>query len=83
MSREIYKWKARLNLAGSKQVAGIDHDETFAPVAQWESIRLVLTMILKNKWKTKQLDYVLAFPQAPVERECYMKIPKGIEINSK
>jgi hypothetical protein len=21
---------------------------------------------LKNKWKTKQLDYVLAFPQAPV-----------------
>ena len=51
MSREIYKWKARLNLDGSKQVAGIDHDETFAPIAQWEVIRLVLTMILKIKWR--------------------------------
>jgi hypothetical protein len=45
---------------------GIDYDQTYAPVATWESIRLLLGMVLKNKWKTKQLDYVLAFPQAPV-----------------
>jgi hypothetical protein len=35
----------------------------------------LLGMVLKNKWKTKQLDYVLAFPQAPVDRECFMKMP--------
>eukprot|EP00978_Attheya_sp_CCMP212_P030245 scaffold110477_cov55-Attheya_sp.AAC.1 len=28
-----------------------------------------------------KLDYVLAFPQAPVEGELYMKIPKGFELN--
>ena len=33
-----------------------------------------------NGWHTKQLDYVAAFPQAPVERELYMKIPKGVTI---
>jgi len=38
-------------------------------------------MVLRNKWKTRQLDYVLAFPQAPAEREMYMKIPKGIKVN--
>jgi hypothetical protein len=38
----------------------------------------LLGMVLKNKWKTKQLDYVLAFPQAPVDRECFMKMPLGI-----
>jgi Reverse transcriptase (RNA-dependent DNA polymerase) len=39
-------------------------------------------MVLKNKWKMRQLDYVLAFPQAPAEREMYMKIPKGIRVDS-
>jgi hypothetical protein len=79
LTREIYKWKARMNLDGSKQREGIDYDQTYAPVATWESIRLLLGMVLKNKWKTKQLDYVLAFPQAPVDRECFMKMPLGIK----
>jgi hypothetical protein len=69
-----------MNLDGSKQ-GRIDYDQTFAPVATWESIRLLLGMVLKNKWKTKQLDYVLAFPQAPVDRECFMKMPLGITVD--
>ena len=31
-------------------------------------------------WHTTQIDYVLAFPQAPVEREIFMKIPPGFSI---
>ena len=79
-TQEIYKWKARLNLDGSKMTQGQDYDQTYAPVASWESIRLLLALVLKNNWKTRQLDYVLAFPQAPVEREMYMQIPKGIRM---
>jgi hypothetical protein len=41
---------------------------------------MLLSLSLKNDWKTQQLDYVLAFPQAPVKQECYMKIPQGIGI---
>ena len=81
-TREVYKWKARLAFDGSRQVAGVHYDQTYAPVASWETIRLLLTMVLKNNWKTRQLDYVLAFPQAPAERELYMKIPKGIQVDS-
>ena len=29
-----------------------------------------------------QVDYRLYITQAPVERECYMKTPKGIEVQS-
>jgi Reverse transcriptase (RNA-dependent DNA polymerase) len=61
---------------------GRDYDLTYAPVASWETIRVLLAIILRQKWKTKQLDYILAFPQAPVERECYMSIPKGIVIST-
>ena len=84
-TREIYKWKAHLNLdaSGSKQMEGRAFDQTYAPVASWESIWPLLAMNLQNKWKTRQIDYVLTFPQAPVERECYMEIPKGIRTKNK
>ena len=80
MTRKVYKWKARLNIDGSRQVYQRDYDETYAPVATWKSIRLLLILVLIHSWHTVQLDYVLAYTQAPVEREMYMKIPRGFEI---
>ena len=37
-TREVYKWKARLNIDGSCQVKGQDYWDTYAPVATWGSI---------------------------------------------
>jgi hypothetical protein len=37
-TRDVYKWKSRLNVDGSKQVAGPDYRQTYAPVASWSSI---------------------------------------------
>ena len=56
-----------------------DYDRTYAPVASWGIIKLLLALVLTLGWHTVQIDYVLAFTQAPVERELYMQIPKGIE----
>ena len=36
---EVYKWKARLCVDGSKQVHGINYWETYAPVVSWETVR--------------------------------------------
>ena len=80
---EIYKWKSRLNLGGHKQRRGIDHPHnTYAPVVAWPSIRLFLTFIVINRWKTRQMDFILAYPQAEVERETYMEIPQGFGYHS-
>lgn len=76
-TRKVKKWKARLNINGSRMVKHRDYDQTYAPVASWNCIRLLLILVLIFRWHTKQLDYVLAFTQAPVERELYMHIPKG------
>ena len=54
----------------------------YAPVTSWKFIRLLLNLIVSCGWLSKQIDYVLAFPQAPIERELYMRIPKGFEIES-
>ena len=59
---KITKYKARLKIDGSRMVKGRDYDLTYAPVATWNAICLVLTMVLLNQWYTVQLDYVLAFP---------------------
>jgi hypothetical protein len=78
---QVYKWKARLNIDGSKQIKGEDYWETYAPVANWASIRLLLTHAIINKWHTRQIDYVQAYTQAEVETEMYMEIPKGYKID--
>ncbi|KAI2490981.1 hypothetical protein MHU86_23583 [Fragilaria crotonensis] len=79
-TREVYKWKARLNIDGSKQEEGVNFWETFAPVASWSTIRIVLIQCLINGWDSRQIDFVLAYTQALVECELYMAIPKGFEV---
>jgi len=80
-TQEIYRWKARLNLDGSKQIQGKHFDETYAPVASWPIIRLLLSFAISQGWHSKQLDYVLAYPQADISHNnVYMQIPKGFEV---
>ena len=77
LTSEIHKWKARLNYDGSKQVKGKDYDNTYAPVVGWSIVRLFLILVITLGWFTQQLDYVLAYPQAPLSRPKYMGLPKG------
>jgi len=81
LSRQVKKWKARLNVDGSRMKRGIHYDQTYAPVASWTSIRTLLALTAIHRWHTVQLDYVLAFPQAPVEKEIFMEIPRGVRIS--
>ena len=79
-TRKVKKWKARLNIDGSKMKKGLHYDQTYAPVCTWNAIRLLLTLVTVNNWHSRQLNYVLAYPQAPVEKELYMEIPKGFHV---
>jgi hypothetical protein len=79
-TRAIKKWKARLNIDGSKMIKGVHYEESYSPVATWNSIRTMLILAAQYNWHTVQIDYVLAFPQAPIERVLYMEIPKGFEL---
>lgn len=74
LTREVYKWKARLNVHGGKQKHGVNFWETYAPVVSWESIRLFLAILLQRSWHTRQIDFVPAYPQAEIECPMYMEM---------
>jgi hypothetical protein len=74
-TQEVYKWKARLNIDGGKQEHGIHYWETYAPVVAWPVVRFFLVLSLLKGWKTRQLDFILAYTQADVETDLYMKLP--------
>ena len=38
-----------------------------------------MSLAILNKWHTRQVDFVLAYPQAPIEHDIYMKLPVGLQ----
>ena len=76
----IKKYKARLNIDGSRMKKGEHYDMTYSPVASWNSVRMLLTMTALHGWHTKQIDFVQAFAQAQIEKTLFMRIPAGIEL---
>ena len=40
-TREVYKWKARLNIHGGKQEYGVNYWETYAATLSWPPIRFL------------------------------------------
>jgi hypothetical protein len=48
------KYKARFCVRGDLQKEGDDFFETYAPVCQWSTVRMILTMVLREGWATKK-----------------------------
>lgn len=80
-TNEVYKWKARINVHGGKQIHGINYWDTYAPVVSWPTVRLFLISMVLNDWKSRQIDFVLAFPQAEIECDMYMEVPIGFTVD--
>ncbi|KAD3067056.1 hypothetical protein E3N88_34936 [Mikania micrantha] len=68
---QIVKNKARLVVQGFSQEEGIDYDETFAPVARLEAIRLFLAYAALHKLKVFQMDVKSAFLYGKIKEEVF------------
>ena len=78
-----HKFKARYCVRGDLQTEGVDYFDTYAPVVQWSTVRMLLTLILSNGWTTKQVDYTNAFAQAEIQEEVYIEPPKRFKNRDK
>ncbi len=75
----VIRNKARLVAKGYNQEEGIDFDETFAPVARLEAIRLLLAFACFMNFKLYQMDVKSAFLNGFIEEEVYVEQPPGFE----
>ncbi|KAJ9544133.1 hypothetical protein OSB04_023840 [Centaurea solstitialis] len=73
----IIRNKARLVAQGYRQEEGIDYDETFAPVARLEAIRLFLAFAAHMNFKVYQMDIKNAFLNGKLNEEVYVAQPPG------
>jgi hypothetical protein len=71
--------KARLVAKGYAQVAGLDFEETFAPVARLESIQILLAYAGYHSFRLFQMDMKSAFLNGPIKEEVYLEQPLGFE----
>ena len=71
------KYKARFCVRGDMQTEGEDFFESYAPVVQWSTVRLMLILSMVYGMDTRQVDYVNAFAQAYLDEEVYIEIPRG------
>ena len=71
--------KARLVAQGYTQVEGLDFEETFAPVARLEAIRMLLAFAAHHDFKLFQMDVKSAFLNGPIQELVYVEQPPGFE----
>ncbi|XP_071722307.1 uncharacterized protein [Rutidosis leptorrhynchoides] len=69
----ITRNKARLVAQGYTQVEGVDFDETFAPVARLESIRLLIAVAAYGNITLYQMDVKSAFLNGYLNEEVYVE----------
>jgi hypothetical protein len=64
---------------GYSKVKSLDFDETYAPVARLESIRILLDCATYQGFKLYQMDVKSAFLDDPNKEEVYVEQPPGFK----
>jgi hypothetical protein len=79
----IVKHKARLVARGFVQREGIDFNDTFAPVARMESVRLFFALAAQEGWRVHHMDVNSAFLNGNLKEEIYVHQPLRFAIPGK
>ncbi|GJU41322.1 retrovirus-related pol polyprotein from transposon TNT 1-94 [Tanacetum coccineum] len=74
---DVLKNKARLVAKGYRQEKGLDFEESFAPVARLEAIRIFLANAASKNMTVYQMDVKTAFLNGELKEEVYVSQPEG------
>nr|GFC58359.1 retrovirus-related Pol polyprotein from transposon TNT 1-94 [Tanacetum cinerariifolium] len=73
----VIRNKSRLVVRGYRQEEGIDFEESFAPVARMESIRIFLAYVAHKSFTVFQMDVKTAFLHGSLKEDVYVCQPEG------
>ena len=79
----VERYKARLVAKGFSQKYGLDYDETFSPVARFQSLQTLLALAVQDGLHIHQMDITTAFLNGKLKEEVYMDQPKSFVVQGK
>ena len=68
--------KACFVAKGFTQVFRIDYENIFLPVARFETLQLLLSLVVLHDWELEALDVKTAFLFGELDKEIYMEQPE-------
>jgi hypothetical protein len=74
----IDKYKCRFVACGNQQVEGVDFFDLFAPTAQIDSFRTLISIAAQQRLYIHQIDVSTAFLNGELEEEVYVELPSTI-----
>ena len=75
----VIRNKARLVAQGYSQEERIDFEETFAPVARLEAIRILLAFAISQSVKLFHMDLKSTFLNSYIKEEVYVEQPPNLQ----
>ena len=77
---DIERFKARVVAMGFTQTFGVDYDETFSPVLNSVTRRILLSLAAQPKVISVQADVETAFLQSFLDHKIYLEPPPGMVV---
>lgn len=69
------KFKARLVAQGFKKFEGLDYTKTFAPMATFASLRIILVIGAKRNLPMHSFDVSAAYFHSELDKKLFLKLP--------
>ena len=79
----LERYKVRLVAKGYTQTYRVEYQETFAPIAKMNIVRVLLSLAANCQCSLQQFDVKNAFLHGDLEEEVYMETPPGFSTDFK
>jgi len=76
----IQKHKARIVAQGFTQIKGMDFDQTFTPIAKFQSLHTVFALAAEHNLEVHQMDIKATYLNTNLKEDLYMEPPPGFNI---
>jgi hypothetical protein len=74
------KHEARLVAKGCEQVEGLDYENMFVPVVKWGTLKALVALVAKYKWRLSYLNVKTTFLNGKLKEEVYIIQTKGFKV---